>query len=227
MEITEELELEDILEEARRDKEAFDRMISHPRVKRILDEVAAWAAREFKQEKDEIRDVVVRKLYANLGQINNPRNLKSWCYSVARNYCCDRYNRSSHEVPFLNEASLGVFEGKKYNGASVVQNWAEMTFEEERRLTDALLKAIKPLPKELVQAFADGKKLREIAAQFGVSIPTAQRKLTRLQKAIADAVMEALELEPKNKECDFRKVAEIAMEILVLLLPNIWAAGLA
>lgn len=208
---TGEIELEDILDRAIRDREAFPWMINHPKVKPILDRVSASAAWEFNQDKDDVRAELVCKLFQNLEKIRNPRCLDFWCRPVARNYCRDQRKHTVGDLSYSDEISLGGCEGKRRGGRPLVQTGLAVTAEERFLLNDALYGAIGAFPQPLVKAWASGKTLKEISLELHMPLATVHRKLTKIQKAIIEALKE-LGYVPDQNEEGFKRVLELVKE---------------
>src|SRR6185295_15489097 len=164
-EITEELELEEIFRKVIDDRELFSWMINHRKVKSVLDEAAAWAAREFKHDKEDMRQELDMKLYKSLERIHNPRALKGWCYSVIGNHCRDLFKKTGKEITCGDETELDFLENERKGRRLLPQNSTDLTLEQEQQLRDAVSIAVAPYPDELVQGFVHGKTIREIALE--------------------------------------------------------------
>jgi|GEM_PF-3503583 len=213
-----EIELEDIFDRVIRDKEAFPWMISHPKVKPILDGASCWAAKKFDQDRSEVRDLLVFKLFENIEKIRNPRALDGWCYRVAKNYSLDEIERANTEIGYADETTLGNVEGKKRGGRPLVQNWSVLTLEQEPQLTEILWEAVDSFPRDLVEAWVSGLTPKEIAKERNVPLATTYGTLKRLQKAILKATFGFVGRTPDKGQCDIRAVTEIARECLLLSL---------
>jgi RNA polymerase sigma factor (sigma-70 family) len=195
------------------DIEARTLLIEHPATMRLLDRVSEWAYRRYKQDPDEIKDFILVKLFNSINTLKDPSRLKEWCYGLARNHCLNQIRHLNVEEKY-QELKLAEEQGRfgKWHGKPLIpphlasspeeellikeQGQQEELVIEELRLhvREMLVRLEQVFPdSSLMEAWTEGKTLKQISVEKGLPIATVARQLKKMQKAIVTEFLSEIE----------------------------------
>jgi RNA polymerase sigma factor (sigma-70 family) len=147
---------------------------------RLIDQVSKWAERNYKHDREDIRQALFMKLYTQIDAIRNPRALDLWLYSVAKNYCLDESRRQKSEST-----------AAKRNSTQPQEPLTPEYLLREKEVLRRLRLATRSLPaeiEEIVDRWVRGESAKKIANETRKSIKTIYRILTRYKKALIEQV---------------------------------------
>lgn len=175
------------------DIEARTLLIEHPATMQLLDRVAHWAYRRYKQDPDEIKDFILVKLFNSINTLKDPSQLTKWCYMMAKNYSLNQIRHLNVEEKY-RELKLAEEQGRfgKWHGKPLIPPHLaslpeeELLIKEQELYLKEVLKRLKQSfpDSSLMEAWAEGKTLRQISEEMGVPISTVARRLKNMQKAL-------------------------------------------
>ena len=220
--------LEQLVEKAKSgNEEALTAVLEHSEINRILDAVSAWGEHKFKQDRAEIRDVLIFKLIKNFEAIHNPRRLNSWLFSVARNYCISELRRSKGERAYVDEINH-IIDGNKKHGGHLMQQSTSVETPEQELLNKEreilfekqVRKATESFPQEIVELWKKGKTPKEIAKEIGISVATIYRTITEIQNAVMKeslSEVDAIRSRMQDSQAEIERQKKLTREILARL----------
>jgi RNA polymerase sigma factor (sigma-70 family) len=173
----------------------------------LLQQIATWVTRQFHVDGEEARDFVFDKLRTNIQNITNSGDnswrdvVTRWCYAVARNYALNILRHleveQRHRATVTHEHTQHIVHGTRIVEpcATTLTPQEELERQEQTRAEHAfrlkLRQALHPVVRsftaedvKILQLWAEGKKLREIATLTGIPLATVARRLKKLQKAL-------------------------------------------
>lgn len=197
------LTLEQLTERAMKgDLEARSLLIEHSQVTQLLNKVSGWAYRRYKQDPDEIKDFLLVKLFNSINTLKDPSQLRKWCYEMARNYCLNRLRRLNVEEKY-QELKLYQHQGLfgKWQGRPLIPPQFESSPEKEILIEELRLhmRAVWGRLKQsfpdssLIEAWAEGKTVKQIGEETGESMATVYRRLNKMKKAIVTEFLSEIE----------------------------------
>jgi RNA polymerase sigma factor (sigma-70 family) len=208
------LTLEQLIKRAMEgDIEARTLLIEHPSTMHLIDQVSNWAYSKYKQDPDEIKDFLLVKLFNSINTLKDPSQLKKWCTMMASNYCLSQIRHSNVEEKY-QELKLAEQQGRfgKWHGKPLIPPHRASSPEEELLLKergqqkDLLIEELRLHVREmlerleqsfsdssLLEAWAEGKTLRQISEKTGIPMPTIARRLKKMQKVIVAGFLSEIE----------------------------------
>jgi RNA polymerase sigma factor (sigma-70 family) len=184
------------------DIEARTLLIESHMIMQLLDSVSYWASKKYKQDPDEIKDFILVKLFNSIKTLQDPSQLEAWCYGVARNYCLNQIRHLNVEEKYQElklaeeQGRFGKWHGKPLIPPHLVSSPEEDSLIEEQRLhvSEVLRRLKQSFPDSpFMKAWVEGKTLRQISEETGVSIVTVARQLKKMQKAIVTEFLSEIE----------------------------------
>lgn len=187
-----------IIEAIHMNEHALTELFEHPWMIRLLNEIAEWAQWKYQQNKEDFRQILSLRIYLNIYTLNNPRRLRPWCYSIARNDCLNQVKHRRVANSYLELSRRQSQESTRQGGRPFVQCSAVLTPEQEllqkeqellRKEQDILFekkirKITSSFPPEIVDGWLEGIPRKEIAKTLGRSVQTVYRLLNEMHKAI-------------------------------------------
>jgi len=181
-------------------KEALTALIQHPKFIQLLDNISAWAARKYNQDKEDVRENVWIRIYNNIETLRQSSRFEEWCYQVTKHYCLNEIRHQQVERDFQDKVRNQNREDKRRGGKPLVQPKLVPTQEQELLikeqelvLKEVVRKATEKFPKWLVDAWSIGKTPKQIIEETGQPPSTVYRMLKKLEKAIIDESLSEIE----------------------------------
>jgi len=180
-------------------------LIEHPKTQRLLDQVSDWAFAHYKQDKDEIKEVLIGKLFNRIDTLSDPSRLKGWLYQVAKHHSLNQLRHLRIEEQYKEMVSaeqrnrFGTWHGESLVPPRAVSLPGDEHFGEEQQIAvrdmiqRATQRATESFPKPVVEAWRDGKSAREISEATGLPVAAVYRLLKKIQKAIVTESLSELE----------------------------------
>lgn len=210
-------------------------LIEHPKTQRLLDRISGWASVRYKQDKEEIREALVAKLFNRVGTLKDPAHLKQWLYEVARRHSLNQLRHAEVEKRY-QEAMLaehrkqfGTWHGEPLAHPNATSLPEDDPYSENQQVAvremiqRAALRAIRSSPKtvaEAWEAWAAGKTVQEISKETGQSVATVYRLLKMMEKAIVTeslSEIEAIRGQMESAQSDIESEKVITRGILEVL----------
>lgn len=166
-------------------------LIEHPKIVQLLDRVSSWTAWKYKQDKDEIRQIILVEMLMKIHTLRDSQHLKQWVYSVARNKSLNKIRHEQVENLYIQNQSRA---DKWLDGKPLIQSTNVLTPEQEFLIEERMQRATRLFPKEIMLGWAMGKSLREIAEETGKSVEAIYRTLKNIQKTIVEETFSEIEI---------------------------------
>jgi DNA-directed RNA polymerase specialized sigma24 family protein len=181
------------------DKKALEVVIAHWWTIQLLSAVSKWAERKYRENHDDIRQVVHLALFLKITTLQNKRKktwrncVRSFCFKVAKNYSLGVID---HDNVVASHAELerSAHEAESITGsASVLQSantpTPEQLFQKQERLSAvevAISKVLKiyPQDEEILNLWLEDPHIGRIAEALEKSPKTIYPRLRRVQKAL-------------------------------------------
>ncbi len=170
-----------------------------------IDRELASIAFRYRQDKDDLRQLLALKLTKKGYALRHIKCVKSWCHVTAKNLCIDRSRTRKHDKRYREAReyeSVKCKRGGEPIFRSPVETPEEQMLELEQEsardshtqelrahLRESLADIISSLPEdvlEIVLLWAEQKTAKEIASIVGKSLPTVYRKLKEFEKEIVE-----------------------------------------
>ena len=171
------------------DRKAFTSLVLHPKMSRLIDDVSAWAAWKYQQDRDDVRQVIVIALYNRITTLRDASHLEDWCYAITRGYSLNEIRHRKKEISYLEDSKSRSQQAKKREGKPFVEYETASTPEEDFLMEKGMRRATRSFPKEIVGAWVIGKSPKQIAQETGRPISTIYRILKNIRRAIIDETL--------------------------------------
>jgi RNA polymerase sigma factor (sigma-70 family) len=187
------------------DMGALYSLIEHPTTQRLLDHISGWASKRYKQDKDDVREALVAKLFNRVGTLKNPAYLKRWLYEAAKRHSLNQLRHSEVEKRYqeavLAEHSkqFGTWHGEPLAHPSAAHLPEDDPYGEGQQVAvrdmirRAALRAIRSFPEPVAEAWAAGTTAREISEETGLSVVTVYRLLSKMERAVVAESLSEIE----------------------------------
>ena len=183
-----------IIEAIKGGENAFTDLITHPWMIHLLNEISAWAEWKYRQEKEDIRQILLMKLYLSISTLNNPRLLRSWCYRIVAHYCLNQIRHMVVVNSYRQSFKRQIKESTRQGGRPLVQSTAAPAQEQEllKKERNILLEKIvrmdnSSFPPEMVDLWLKGKTPNEISEALKMPVKTVYGKLKKMEKQFIEA----------------------------------------
>jgi RNA polymerase sigma factor (sigma-70 family) len=150
--------------------------------------ISAWKCHE---EKDDVQQIYLLKMWVNSKPIRNP---KAWLNTVASNSRKNAFRHQEKVDNYVENLFNKSRESTRHNGKPLIQSSNVLTPEQElldrerqSLLNKAMRRALEGFPPEIVEAWLMEKDAKEIHQETGTPLSSVYRILKRMQKAIIAA----------------------------------------
>lgn len=119
------------------------------------------------------RQEIFQKIFLNLRKFDGHSRFSTWVYSITYNHCIDRIRkgRRLRTVPLEHVGPMPEFE----NGVA-----EKVDLEKRIRRLEEILERMSPAEKALlVQKYQEGRSIKEIAGELGISESALKMRLKR------------------------------------------------
>src|ERR1051325_8845715 len=113
------------------EENALTELITHPWMIQLLNKISDWAERKYKQEKEDIRQILLMKLLISICTINNPRRFKPWCYLAVKHHCLNEIRHTKVANSHLRSLKIQSQESTRQGGKPLIQSTAATSQEQE------------------------------------------------------------------------------------------------
>lgn len=224
------------------DMEARALLLVHPDTTRILDKISARASATFHVEADEIKGILLDKLFNKIGSLKLPSldgvslvsQFEAWCYQVARHYCMNLLRHSSVAAKHATQVTQMQSRFGKWRDVALPPHHAEpspedqLLFKEKKLIAKEITKRLRrelqrtdQSSLKIWESWSRGKSLPEIARETDLPISSVNRKLKGIQKAIVsaysseiDAIIDGMKSSQLNIQNEKKATREILRELL-------------
>jgi len=176
------------------DREA---LLNNPEIVSYVDRVAASTAWKFRQDKADVKQDLLLRMWTDIDTLRDPARVKSWCSAVANHRGLNDVRHREIERSYVERKTHEAKEGTSYRGEPLIQSCAVPTPEQELlqkerylQVRNVVLAAVRQSPKWLMDAWDPEKEPREIIKETGMPPATVYRHLKMMQKRIVEGLRE-------------------------------------
>jgi RNA polymerase sigma factor (sigma-70 family) len=201
------INLEQLIIEAKQgNNDSLGSLMDSPEMARLLNEVSAQVAHQFRVSAIPIREELFDKLCTKVRTIKKPnvKSLKAWAFSTMRNYCRNQYRHSQvvnrHSEQTLHAETSGKRKSTSGKGIPLPNPANDspeniLVKKEEASYLDSLglqvlniIETFPPADKEIVILWGRGNTLKKIREATGIPLSTAGKHLKKRQQEIVERI---------------------------------------
>jgi DNA-directed RNA polymerase specialized sigma24 family protein len=193
---------------------SLDQLMASSWLAGVLEEITSRRARQFKLDRNEIRDRICDKLRKKITTIKNPRQgpltkcIRGWCNSTGRRFCLNGGRHRKVEARYAKRVIRENIHGTRKSPTgtiiplqSLVTNspednmlrkeadllWANRAADLHKQVYNAIVK-LPPEDINIALLWAEGLTLERIKQQTGIPLSTVQRHLKKFQREIIESI---------------------------------------
>nr|AUN36045.1 hypothetical protein [uncultured bacterium] len=180
------------------DKASQDQLMASLWLAGAVEEIATRLARQFNEDRNEIRDRIYDKLRKKITTIKNPQNgplsncIRAWCNSTGTRFCLNKHRHHKVEDRYADRVIHENMPTESSPEDILLQKEEDSLWANRRDdLHTQVYVAITKLPPEeinVILLWAEGSTLKDIEQKTGVPLSTVQRHLKKSQKHIVESI---------------------------------------